>query len=169
MNIRFPLCLTRKGPGYYLNDATGRTVAAMTADKEDAEFILLACNRHHDLLAANQMRIHVFVDRMEQGRGRCPTLISADVPENTTADDFRSRITAAVSQWAKTDDEEARRMIESACVHFNAGDLASCDLDSGALASCLAEQDVRNLIIESVQLGNWKYDTPLVQLEEAEE
>lgn len=52
MNIHFPLRLVRKGPGYYLIDATGRTVAAMTADKADAEFILCACNCHDELLAA---------------------------------------------------------------------------------------------------------------------
>ena len=52
MNIHFPLRLVRKGPGYYLIDAEGRTVATMTADKAESEFILRACNAHHDLLEA---------------------------------------------------------------------------------------------------------------------
>ena len=48
MNIQFPLRLVQRGPGYYLIDAADRTIAAMTADKADAEFILDACNRHGD-------------------------------------------------------------------------------------------------------------------------
>jgi hypothetical protein len=52
MTIRFPLRLVRKGPGYYLIDASERTVAAMNADKQDAEFILRASNAHDELLAA---------------------------------------------------------------------------------------------------------------------
>jgi len=54
MNIQFPLRLVQQGPGYYLVDDAGRTVAAMTADKADAEFILHACNARGDLLAANE-------------------------------------------------------------------------------------------------------------------
>ncbi len=48
MNIQFPLRLVQRGPGYYLIDAADRTIAAMTADKADAEFILDACNHHGD-------------------------------------------------------------------------------------------------------------------------
>ena len=54
MNIHFPLRLVRKGPGYYLIDASGRTVAAMTADKAEAEFICRACNSFQELLDACQ-------------------------------------------------------------------------------------------------------------------
>ena len=50
MTIRFPLRLVRQGPGYYLIDASERTVAVMNADKQDAEFILCACNAHDELL-----------------------------------------------------------------------------------------------------------------------
>ena len=48
MNIQFPLRLDQRGPGYYLIDAADRTIAAMTADKADAEFILDACNARGD-------------------------------------------------------------------------------------------------------------------------
>jgi hypothetical protein len=48
MQIQFPLRLVQRGPGYYLIDAADRTIAAMTADKADAELILDACNRHGD-------------------------------------------------------------------------------------------------------------------------
>ena len=36
--------MEQRGPGYYLIDATDRTIAAMTADKGDAKFILDTCN-----------------------------------------------------------------------------------------------------------------------------
>ena len=52
MNPRFPFSLVLRGPGYYLTDAQGQTVAAMNASKQDAEFILLACNSLHSMLEA---------------------------------------------------------------------------------------------------------------------
>ncbi len=45
-----PFDLVQHGPGYYLLDADGRTVAAMTAEKEAARFIVRACNAHEELL-----------------------------------------------------------------------------------------------------------------------
>lgn len=69
MNIHFPLRLVRKGPGYYLTDTTGRTVAAMTADKADAEFILGACNAHHGLLeACNAVKQYGFKGQTPDGQ-----------------------------------------------------------------------------------------------------
>lgn len=52
MNIQFPLRLVQRGPGYYLIDAADRTIAAMTADPQDAHFVHRACNCHQDLLDA---------------------------------------------------------------------------------------------------------------------
>ena len=67
MNIRFPLRLVRKGPGYYLIDASEQTVAAMTADKDDAEFICRSCNSFHALLESCQAALHLNTEETSSG------------------------------------------------------------------------------------------------------
>jgi hypothetical protein len=116
------------------------------------------------------MRIQVLVYRHDLP-ATCFRLISADVPEGTTADGLRDRIKAAVTQWFQAGSEDAQQAAGYAGDDFNIGDMCNYDFEcgpegeTGALAGLghyLKQHGVENLEVIEPDEGDWSFDTPLV-------
>ena len=87
---------------------------------------------------------------------------------------LREAITAAVSEWAKSDCPQAKRAFDYAGDDFNIGDLA-CYFEAldCQLPDILNEHGVKDLEIEIADVSGgdseWNFDTQLVELVEEDE
>jgi hypothetical protein len=121
--------------------------------------------------------IRILVYRQEGIEVTQPTLVQATVPKSVKGNGLMQRIRTAVTIWAQAGSEDAQRVFGYAGEDFNLGDLSGCIYnpdhvgagDDGSLVRALEQQGVKDLIIDSLDVCDWSYDTPLVEALETDE